>query len=126
MKAPTQPKQAQYSAFEDGNLRIVFTLSRDEPSVHAIRAFFSNKAPMVLSQINIQVAVQKYMKLQIFPASSTELQPLSQNGASQDMKITNSLEGQKPLVLKVKVTYVTQNGQRMEETKVLNDLPSNY
>ena len=42
------------------------------------------------------------------------------------MKITNTLEGSKPMALKIKVSYTLQNGTRVEEQKLLNDLPTNY
>jgi len=48
-------------------------------TTHLIRAFFTNKTGAPLSGLNLQVAVQKYMKLQMFPATSTELAPLSAN-----------------------------------------------
>ena len=52
------------------------------------------------------------MKLQMFLANSTELAPLSSVGqVTQDMKIQNSLEGQKPLALKIRVLYkITATG----------------
>lgn len=56
---------------------------KKEPSdntTHLIRAFFENKTSQALSQLNMQVAVQKYMKLQMFAANSTELAPLSPVG----------------------------------------------
>ena len=88
---------------------------KKEPSdntTHLIRAFFVNKTSQALSQLNMQVAVQKYMKLQMFAANSTELAPLSPVGqVTQDMKIQNSLEGQKPLALKIRVLYkITATG----------------
>lgn len=42
------------------------------------------------------------------------------------MKITNTMEGEKPLSIKIKIIYTTQNGGKVEDTKVLNDMPSNY
>ena len=74
----------------------------------------------------MQVAVQKYMKLQILPATGTDLQPLIQNGVTQEMRITNTMEGQKPLSIKIRVLYTLQNGQQVNETKVLNTMPTNY
>ena len=41
----------------------------------------------------MQVAVQKYMKLNIMPASGTFMNPLIQNGITQEMKIMNTMEG---------------------------------
>jgi hypothetical protein len=50
-----------------------------DSTTHLIRAFFTNKTGATLSGLNLQVAVQKYMKLQMFPATSTELTSLSTN-----------------------------------------------
>jgi hypothetical protein len=50
------------------------------------------------------------MKLQILPANGTDLNPLAQNGITQDMRITNTMEGQKPLSLKIRVIYALSNG----------------
>lgn len=89
-------------------------MKRDQAdyTTHLIRAFFINKTSAALSGLNLQVAVQKYMKLQMFPATSTELAPMSANQVTQDMKIQNSLEGQKPLALKIRVLYNNiQSGQ---------------
>lgn len=95
-------------------------------TTHLIRSFFANKTQNHLSGINMQVAVQKYMKLQMFPASSTDIQPLSQGQVYQDMRITNTQEGQKPLALKIRVMYtVSATGQQVNETKVINALPTN-
>jgi len=43
-----------------------------------IRAFFSNLTPIHFTGLNMQVAVQKYMKIAMELATSTELPPLSQ------------------------------------------------
>ena len=100
---------------------------KKEPSdntTHLIRAFFVNKSQQQLIKLNLQVAVQKYMKLQMFQANSTEMQPYSQMGqVTQDMKIQNSMEGQKPLALKIRVLYtIAATGQEIAETKVINAL----
>lgn len=90
-----------------------------------IRAFFSNKTPVHFTALNMQVAVQKYMKIAMELATSTELPPLSQGQVHQDMRIHNSMQGQKPNAIKIRVIYTnTQSGQKVEETKVINALPS--
>jgi hypothetical protein len=54
-------------------LKITFSFAKDGPGLHAIKAVFSNKLPQLLTGINLQIAVQKYMKLQIMPASGTDI-----------------------------------------------------
>lgn len=70
------------------------------------------------------MAVQKYMKLSILPASGTELRPQQMDGLVQEMKLNNSQDGQKPYALKIRVLYtLAQTGQQVNETKVIGSLP---
>jgi len=71
------------------------------------------------------VAVQKYMTLKLQQISKPTLGPNAQREATQEMTIVNTLEGQKPLALKIRVTY-SVNGQNVDQTKVLNSLPTHY
>jgi AP-1 complex subunit gamma-1 len=71
------------------------------------------------------VAVQKYMTLKLQQISKPTLGPNAQRDATQEMTIVNTLEGQKPLALKIRVTY-SVNGQNVDQTKVLNSLPTHY
>lgn len=52
----------------------------------------------------MQVAAQKYMTLKMKPASGTMLEPMAQD-LSQEMNIVNSMEGQKPNSLKLKINF---------------------
>jgi hypothetical protein len=58
-------------------VKIGFLFIREEANLHAIKALFTNKTPQLITQVNLLVAVQKYMKLQILPASGTDLHPLA-------------------------------------------------
>lgn len=78
-----------------------------------------------MSSLGLQVAVQKYMTLKLQQISRPTLGPNSQREVNQDMSIVNNQEGQKPLALKIRVTY-SANGQNFDQTKVLNQLPTSY
>ena len=58
-------QKPQFIAYEDNNLKIGFSFSKEGPDLHLVRALFSNKVASPLAGINLQVAVQKYMKLQM-------------------------------------------------------------
>ena len=121
-----QPQiQSLYNAFEDNTLKIELSFKRANQNEHHIKAFFSNKSMGPITQVSLQVAVQKYMRLQLQGISSGDIAANSAQQVTQDMKIVNDQEGQKPLALKVRVAY-TVNGQAVVETKVLNQLPTNY
>jgi AP-1 complex subunit gamma-1 len=51
------------------------------------------------------VAVPKYLKLEILPASSMTVPPNSSGNVTQEMKITNTQQGEKNIMLKLKLTY---------------------
>ena len=67
------------------------------------------------------MATQKYMRMQLQGITSTEIGPGSRQQVTQDMNIVNTLEGEKPLSIKIRVAY-TINGQNIVETKVINNL----
>ena len=116
-------QEVWHVAYEDDNLRVDMNLSKEDHQTHAIVAFFSNKGQGNLQMINMQVAVQKYLRLNIMPANGTDLTPLQQRGIKQDLKITNSEEGSKPVVMKLRLQY-TVNGQSVTDTRVVNNLPA--
>lgn len=53
--------------------------------------------------------------------SSSTIEAGSRQQVTQDMNIVNSMEGQKPIALKIRVGY-TMNGQNIVEQKVINNL----
>jgi len=53
------------------------------------------------------------------------LGPFANGTIRQDIKIQNSAEGQKPVVMKFRVLY-SVNGQQVEDMKLVQQLPTNY
>jgi AP-1 complex subunit gamma-1 len=53
----------------------------------------------------------KYLKIAIQPMSGTSLPPSSKGAVNQFMTVTNTAIGQKPIVMKIKLTYLI-NGQK--------------
>lgn len=118
-----------YTAYEDSNIIVHFKFERDpsDRSNHKITAVYSNKTGSILDGINMQVSVKKYLKLQLFSVSSPQLAPGAKQGATQEMRITNTQEGQSPIVLRTRITYGNAGtGAKVVETKVLDNLPTNY
>lgn len=123
------PSSPAYTAYEDGNIKVSFDFARDpsDSSCHKITATYHNKSSSRLEAINMQVSVKKYLKLQLFAVSNSVLEPNSGQTATQEMKIQNSQEGQNPIVLRARITYThTASGNKVVETKVLDDLPTGY
>lgn len=67
----------------------------------------------------MQAAVPKFMQLKLDPASSTTLAPLG-GSAWQTLHVNNSMHGQKPLVLKLRLSYTINGASKLELVEVKN------
>ena len=95
MPAQSQPAMpALTSMFADANLSIDMSITRGAaPGEYNFKAYFSNSQMLPLSQVALQVAVQKYMKMNLAGITSQEIQPNSKHQVTQDMNIVNTQEG---------------------------------
>jgi len=114
-------------AFQKNNLTATFAYSKDanNPSVTLIEATFVNGNGFAVENLNFQVAVPKYMKLQMSPASSSVVPAMGGGKTTQAFKVANSMHGQKPVLLRIKIDY-TANGQPVSETGQVDSFPPNY
>jgi hypothetical protein len=88
--APTPaPAATKYVMFEDANLLIECDLKREGQDLHDITALFTPRTGQI-TELNMQVAVQKYLKLQFFPPSSTTVAAQSVRSVTQVNIIYNS------------------------------------
>jgi hypothetical protein len=63
------------------------------------------------------------MTLKLKPPNKQTLNAGEQD-LTQEMAITNSMDGQKPIALKLKINY-THSGTPVSQIKVVNDVPVN-
>ena len=61
------------------------------------------------------------MRLTLQAISQPDVPAGSRQQVTQDMSIVNTMDGQKPLAVKIRVAY-TLNGQNVVEQKVVNNL----
>jgi len=112
-------------AFSDENLEITFTCNKDLIDTTAITTSFSNKSNAEITDVNFQAAVLKHLKLTMNNISGTKIPPSTNNGLTQTMKVQNSMQGQKGIVLKLKVVY-TVRGAKVDRDVVVKDFPETY
>jgi AP-1 complex subunit gamma-1 len=55
--------------------------------------------------LNSQAAVPKYLKLEMLPASSSVIPPHSNGLVTQEIRVLNSMHGEKNIMLKLKIGY---------------------
>ena len=104
---------------------ITFACSKDpsNQSVTNIEASFSNATPAPMEALNFQVAVPKYMQLKMSPASGTSVLPGGSGKVTQLFKVANSMHGQKPVLLRIKIEYSSM-GNPVSETGQVDNFPA--
>jgi len=96
------------TAYQKNGLSILFDVVRQPatPNIYAVTATFTNSLPTQLNNFEFKAAVPKYIKLQVNAATSTVLPPLNSGVVTQSLKLMNTLHGEKPVLIKLKVDYV--------------------
>jgi len=129
---PQQPQQQQAAGgqlppttvFEKSGVKIVFSFAKqpNAPNVTLINAVTTNATPVALNNYTLQAAVPNYMKIQLAPASGNMVPPGGAGSVSQQMKIANSLYGQKPPAIRLKIDFVV-NGRAISDSVTVTNLP---
>jgi AP-1 complex subunit gamma-1 len=124
--APAAPP-GSFQAWSKDGLQIMFMATKDpsNPSVTRVEATFNNSTGGDMEGLNFQVAVPKYMQLQMKPPSSTAVTAGSSGSVKQLFQLANSMHGQKPIVLRVKIDYNTM-GRAVSETGQVDNFPPGF
>lgn len=117
--------QVTIKAFEDSNLEITFNCTKESPDTTAVNTLFSNKSSSQITDLVFQAAVLKHLKLSMNAISSNKIPPNSNGTVTQTMKIVNTLQGTKGIIMKLKIIY-NLNGQTVTKELTLNDFPQTY
>ena len=104
-----------YSYYIHAHVQVTMDVSKPNPSTpsqtHILCRYF-NMTGIPFSDFVFQAAVPKYMKLEMQPPSSTSLSAYSNGNVTQEIRINNTLHGEKPVMLKLKIVYKV-NGQQV-------------
>ena len=115
-------------AFDKNGLTVFMALSKPDAGNNActsIRFTFRNSTQAPMQNISFQAAVPKFLKLEMHPPTSTVIPANSDGDVSQEIRVINSMHGQKNIVLKVKVGY-NHNGATVDEMATVSNFPSMY
>ncbi|XP_025811476.1 AP-1 complex subunit gamma-2-like isoform X1 [Panicum hallii] len=110
------------TAFQSATLRITFSFKKQagKPQETTINATFTNLATTTFTDFVFQAAVPKFIQLRLDPASSSTL-PASGNGSvTQSLSVTNNQHGQKPLAMRIRVSYKVNGEDRLEQGQISN------
>ncbi len=115
----------KFKAYETQHLEIWMDCKKEGDGNTKIVASFMNKTHSYIDQLNLQTAVMKYLKIAIQPMSGTNLPPNSKGAVTQHMTVTNSAVGQKPIVMKVKLSYAV-NGEKLAFEEKIEGFPNGF
>ncbi|SOV83216.1 AP-1 complex subunit gamma, putative [Plasmodium reichenowi] len=97
--------------YDKNDIVIVFNFEKEyiDSEVTMIKAVYSNKSSILISSFVFEAVVPNYVKLEIFSASDKQLLPSEGNTIKQNLKIWNKLFKKKPVLMKVRLSYVKNN-----------------
>ncbi|KAL8137754.1 hypothetical protein V2J09_003755 [Rumex salicifolius] len=108
-------------AFESQSLKIIFYFSKLPGSqTTSIKATFFNLSPNTYTDFIFQAAVPKFLQLQLDSASGNTLPPSGNGSITQNMQVTNSQQGKKSLVMRIRVSYKLHGNDALEQGQISN------
>merc|ERR1740123_1421292 len=108
-------------AFEKGGLKIVLLCRREPNCTSAMTAKFFNSLDVPMANFVFEAAVPKYLRLTMQPATSQVLPPHSDH-VTQTLTVVNTTNGEKPLLMKLRIGYAV-NGAAVQEMGQVGDFP---
>jgi AP-1 complex subunit gamma-1 len=116
-------------ALSHGGLIVEFECTKPESlnlQKSVLLAHFRNTTNAPINGMNLQVAVPKFVKMELEPPTSTTIPPsnaVNSKTVSQKVTVTNSMLETKNLVLKLKISF-TSNGQTIEHMATCSGFPA--
>jgi len=119
------PSFGRITAVDKGGLLVILELLKQQsnPNVGIINLKATNATNVPFTEFIFQAAVPKYLKVQLGSPSGSVMNP--GESITQQIKVINSLQGQKPVLMRIKVEY-NVNGQLVSEQKELANFPLNF
>jgi len=115
--APSSTLPAPRKVFDKHGVSINFSFHPvPRPSMTRIMAVASNENASSVEGFSLLVAVPKYIKMEMKPATGTVLGPHGSTSVSQRMQLDNQSHGTNALMIRIQVT-MTINGQKFVEVE---------
>jgi len=110
------------TAFQSATLKIVFDLRKQlgKPQETTIHATFTNLTSTTYTDFIFQAAVPKFIQLRLDPASGNVLPASGKGSVTQGFSVTNNQHGQKPLAMRIRISYKVNGEDRLEQGQVSN------
>ncbi|CAN0186945.1 unnamed protein product [Ectocarpus sp. 8 AP-2014] len=102
------PREEKMVAFDKSGLRVVFSPSKpdgSDPSKSKVSIAFTNTSDEEISGLVFQAAVPKSFTMKMGALSGHNLPPHSDGVVSQEIDVTNAMQGTKSLMMKLKIQF---------------------
>ncbi|KAG6966515.1 hypothetical protein JG687_00004780 [Phytophthora cactorum] len=114
-------------AYEKNGLTVDLEITKpnpDDKSVTYITATTRNSTAMPIEKFVFLAAFPKYIKLKMEPPTGDSVPANNSGGVTQVVKIQNSMQDEKPVLMRIKLDFFV-NGSKVEEMVTVNNFPSN-
>jgi len=119
------PAQAQaIVAYEKAGLKIVMLCAKQPDGSAIITARFRNDLDVPMTGFVFEAAVPKYVRLTMQPATGQVLPPHT-DAVTQAMSVVNSTNGEKGLLMKLRIGYA-MNGAPVQEMAQVANFPPGF
>ncbi|TKW42129.1 hypothetical protein SEVIR_1G363300v4 [Setaria viridis] len=110
------------TAFQSPTLKITFDFKRQSgnPRETMIHATFTNLTSSTFTDFIFQAAVPKFIQLRLDPASGNTVPAKGNGSVTQGLNVTNNQQGQKPLAMRIRMSYKVNGEERLEQGQVSN------
>lgn len=122
---PAATEAAPMVAFEKNGLKITFYPRKDADGSTSVLAKFTNSLNVPMTNFVFEAAVPKYVTLTMQPATGQVLPPNTADLVTQSMRCVNSTNGEKGLLMKLRIGYVC-NGTPVQKMGQIGGFPPGY
>jgi len=123
---PSMSEIPSIVAYSKNGIEVTFHFVKsNQAGLTQVNAVFRNSNAYTINDFSFMVAVPKYMNLEVQPSSGKQLLGLVQNQQTQKFRLINHFHGQKPLVIKIQLSYTDESGNKAVDTAQVSHFPPN-
>ncbi|KAI9997676.1 hypothetical protein PInf_001607 [Phytophthora infestans] len=114
-------------AYDKNGLTVDLEITKpnpDDKSVTYITATTRNSTAQAIEKFVFLAAFPKYIKLKMEPPTGDSVPANNSGVVTQVVKIQNSMQGEKPVLMRIKLEFLV-NGSKVEDMATVNNFPSN-
>lgn len=117
-------QQTSLVAYDKAGLKVTFHCTKQPDGSTSITAQFCNGLDTPMINFVFEAAVPKYVRLVLQEASAQVLPPRCDQ-VQQKMSVVNSSNGEKPLLMKLRIHYML-NGASVQEAAQVGNFPPGF